>query len=101
MHNFPFANICPYICYQLVKKLKHPEIRNPGKDIFFLLYTRKEIIARKSEKKFKQSNKNGILNQKTEYELKQQMSFVQHKSCISFAVIYRLDDLFSEKKLNQ
>ena len=33
---------------------------------FFLLYTRKNIITRKSEKKFKRSNKNEILKQKTE-----------------------------------
>ena len=31
-------------------------LQNPGRDIFFPLFTRKEIKTRKSEKKFKQHN---------------------------------------------
>ena len=31
-------------------------LRNPSRDIFFLLYTRKEIITRKSENNFEISN---------------------------------------------
>ena len=37
-------------------------LRNPKGTFSFLLYTIKEIITRKSDKNFKQSNKNGILN---------------------------------------
>ena len=47
------------------KQLVSHTYGTPGRNILFLSYTRKEIITRKSENKFKQSNKNGILNQKT------------------------------------